>query len=376
VEVDARGRVVREAGARQDIAPQPGPPLYTSIDLDLQRFTAALFADSIQGGAIAMDPKTGEVLALHSAPSFDPNQFIGGIPPSYYRQLREDPRRPLYNKVIQGKYPPASTFKLATAVLALEAGVATMDDRMPVPCTGGYQYGARYFRCWDRRGHGNVTLAQAIEKSCDTYFYQLGLKIGLNRLLAGGVSLRFREKTGIDLPNEGTPTWPYAVDYYNKRYGPRGWTNAVVLNLSIGQGENSQTVANMARFYTALATDGSMVDPHIAKLDAKRTRLFELSTQQMQGLRDALANVVSTRGTAASAAIQGVLVAGKTGTAQAPPNPDHAWFVGFAPKDDPQIVVAVMLEFGEHGYFAARIATRIIERYLKRPATIMVQTEG
>ncbi len=380
VEVDARGRVVREVGARQDLLPMGREPLRTSIDLDLQRYAAELFGDSLQGGVIALVPATGEVLALHSAPSFDPNRFIGGIPAAYWRELNTDPRRPLYNKVTQGRYPPASTWKLATALIALEEGVATLDDRMRSPCTGGYPYFGRYFRCWEREGHGDVTLARAIEVSCDVYFYQLGLKIGLQRLVAGGVELGFREKSGIDLPNEATPIFPYATpaaaDYFNHRYGPRGWTNAVVLNLSIGQGENSQTVANMARFYTALATDGHAAEPHLVAGEPERTELFSVSPAQMTGLRAALAGVVSATGTAGSARIPGMTLAGKTGTAQNPPNPDHAWFVGFAPADDPKIVVAVMLEYGEHGYFAARIASKLIERYLRQAPTQLLRTEG
>jgi penicillin-binding protein 2 len=374
VEVDARGRVVREAGARQDLRPLPAPALHTNIDLDLQRYAASLFGDSLQGGIIAMDPISGGVLALHSAPSFDPNRFIGGIPAEYWRQLNTDPRRPLYNKVIQGRYPPASTFKLATAVLALNDKVATLDTHMPQPCTGGYQFGNRYFRCWERKGHGDVSLARALEVSCDTYFYQLGLKIGLTRLIAGGVRLGFDKRSGIDLPGEVIPIYPYGEDYYNKRYGSRGWSSAVTLNLSIGQGENDQTVVSMARFYTALATDGLAARPEIARNDddRSRTRVIQLSDRELQGLRNAMKNVVSERGTAASARIADVVLAGKTGTAQNAHDVtrDHAWFVGFAPADDPKIVVSVMLEFGEHGYYAARLASKVIERYLKGPPAL------
>jgi penicillin-binding protein 2 len=200
--------------------------------------------------------------------------------------------------------------------------------------------------------------------------------MGLAKMIAGGVELKFRERSGIDLPNESAPLWPYAVDYYNRLFGPRGWTNAVVLNLSIGQGENSQTISNMARFYTALATDGQASTPVIGDNKITKTKLFTLDAEQMAGLRDALAGVVSSRGTAASAAIKGVTIAGKTGTAQNTHGEDHAWFVGFAPLEDPKIVVAVMLEFGGHGPRAARTASKIIEHYLKRPAIQPVNTEG
>jgi penicillin-binding protein 2 len=376
VEVDARGRVVRDATARPDRPATAAPPLQTNIDLDLQRFIASYFGDSLVGGVVALEPQSGEVLAIHSAPTFDPNRFIGGIPASYYRELTSDERRPLYNKAMQGRYPPASTFKLATAAIALEAGLVDFETRMPQPCTGGYTFGSRYFRCWNREGHGNVTLTQAIAQSCDTYFYQLGLRMTLSKLLAGGVQLRFREKSGIDLPNETTPQWPYAVEYFNKRYGERGWTNAVTLNLSIGQGENTQTILNMARFYTALATDGSAARPEVVKRNPDRVKVLNLTPKQLAGLRDAMADVVSGRGTAGSAQIQGVILAGKTGTAQNETGRDHAWFVGFAPKDDPKIVVAVMLWQGEHGYAAARIASKIVEHYLKRPAIEPPVVEG
>ena len=248
---------------------------------------------------------------------------------------------------------------------------------MPTPCTGGFWYG-RYFRCWDKKGHGDVTLQQAIEKSCDVYFYQLGLKLGLSRLLAGGVSLGFDKRTGIDLPNEQKPRFPQDVEYYNRRYGPRGWTNAVVLNLAIGQGENAQTVASMARFYSALATDGHAAKPEIVSRNPERQQVFKLTDADLAGIRDALSGVVSARGTANSARLEGVIVAGKTGSAQNSQDPtrDHAWFVGFAPADDPKILVAVFLEFGHHGYFAAQVATKIMGHYLKTTPTTMMNTEG
>jgi penicillin-binding protein 2 len=376
VEVDARGRVVRQAGARPDRLPEAGPELRTSIDLDLQRYTATLFDSTMQGGAVAMDPNTGAVLAIHSAPAFDPNDFIGGISSSKFNALLNDPRKPLYNKALQGTYPPASTFKLAMAVMALESGVATMDTRMEQPCHGSYQFGNRPFRCWEREGHGSLTLAQAIEKSCDVYFYQLGLKLGLDRMLPAGVAMAFGKATGVDVPQEVRSIWPDAAAYFDRKYGKGGWTNAVTLNLAIGQGENTQTVMNMARFYTALATDGNAVRPHIVNRPTEKTKLFNLSPDQMAALREALHGVVSTRGTAASAAIKGVEVAGKTGTGQNPHGRDHGWFVGFAPKENPQIVVAVLVEFGQHGYIAARIATKMMERYLKATVIQPVNVTG
>jgi penicillin-binding protein 2 len=368
VEVDARGRIVRQEGARADLPPVAGPPLYTNIDMDLQRVAAGVFGDSLQGGVVAMDPKTGAVLALYSAPSWDANRFIGGIPIQYWDSLRTDPRRPLYNKALQGEYPPGSTFKIATAVMALENKVVTMNDHMPIACTGGLQYGSRYFHC--DAVHGSLSLAGAIAKSCNVYFYQLGLKLGLTRLLAGGVDLGFRERAGIDLPEERRPLWPETAEYFNRRYGKSGWTGSVVLNLAIGQGENAQTVINMAKFYTALATDGTVSRPEVAKLKPVRERLFTLSDTQFTQLRAALANVVES-GTAQRARIQGVMLAGKTGTAQSGKygtngkELNFSWFVGFAPADDPKIVVAMMLEYVPfQGATTATLVSKIIESYL------------
>ena len=379
VEYDARGREVRRgAGGRQDLAPLGAPDLITNIDLALQVHVAdSIFGDSLVGGLMAMDPRTGEVLALHSAPSFDPNWFIGRLSDERYNQLRNDPNKPLYNKVLQGRYPPASTFKLATAIIGMKESGVKLTDRMPEPCRGGYQYGNRYFRCWEPKGHGDVTLSRAIEVSCDTYFYQLGIRIGLDRLLAGATALKFRERTGLDLPDESSPQWPANREYFDKLYGARRWTESVILSLSIGQGENDQTVASMARFYSALATDGMGVKPHIAKGRVDRQRIFELTPAQLQGLRDALAGVVSASGTAGSAQIRGTVLAGKTGTGQMPNlQPDIAWFVGFAPADDPKILVSVMLVNRSHGYNAARAAKAAIEFYLKQSMVQLTGTEG
>jgi len=380
-EVDARGRPVRGEGPRPDLNPIGAPPLYTNIDMDLQRFTAAIFGDSLQGAAVALDPRTGAVLALYSAPAFDPNKFTGGIPADYYKELLEDKRRPLVNKAIQGRYEPGSTFKLATAILGLENKVIGLNEKMPVSCSGGYQYGARYFKCWEKRGHGSLALEGAVKHSCDVYFYQLGLRIGLAKMIAGGIKLSFREKSGIDLPEENRPIWPYAIQYYNERFG-RNWSNAEVLNLSIGQGSNSQTVVSMAKFYTALATDGKYARPGIARVTPTRTPLYNLTREQDSAIKVALAAVVEGGGTAGASALVGMKLAGKTGTAQnaAGEDADHGWFVGYAPAMDtanpPKIVVALLIEFGEHGSRAARIASAIIAHYLGVKTLLSTWAEG
>ncbi|HUR91212.1 MAG TPA: penicillin-binding protein 2 [Gemmatimonadaceae bacterium] len=367
VEVDARGRVVNEAGvARPDQVPDPGKPLMTNIDMDLQRYVSTVFGDTLIGGVIALDPKTGGVLAIHSGPGYDPNRFTGGIPQDYWKELNTDPKKPLYNKATQGTYPPGSTWKLVDAVIALENGIADFNTRMPQACGGGFAYGNAYFRCWDPRGHGSQNLSGAIEKSCNVYFYQLGLRMGLSRMLAGGIKLGMNAKSGLDLPNEKAPRFPYGLDYFNKKWGPRGWTpGSTVINLSIGQGENSQTLASMARFYSAMASDGFAAPPSIARVTPKRERVFTLTAEQIQGLRAAMGRVVSPTGTAGGSAVPGLFLGGKTGTAQSGKNtPDHAWFVGMAPVQDPKIVVAVMIEFGGHGWQAARVASRVAAKFL------------
>jgi len=382
VEVDARGRVVREVGAREDLQPQQGTPLYTNIDLDLQEYVAQLFGDSLTGGAVALEPRTGGVLALYSAPSWDPNRFVGGVSVAYYDSLLHDPRAPLYNKATQGTYPPGSTWKLATAVIGLSDSLVSMDSHMPQPCTGRFYYGNRYWACWDASGHGDLTLSEAIEKSCDVYFYQLGLRIGLTRLIAGGLQLGMGQSTGIDLPEDSRPRFPDRLKYFDEKYGPNGWTpGATVMNMSIGQGENAQTVLGMAKFYTALAEDGMEATPEIRAMAPQRSRIFSLSPDQLANVRSALMGVVRAGGTAASAQIKGVMLAGKTGTAQSGVRKNgvelnHAWFAGFAPADDPKIVVVVMLEFGGHGPRAARIASSIIGHYLKTTPTALLETGG
>ena len=368
VEVDARNRVVRDAGVRPEEQPQAPPALRTNIDLDLQRYAHEYFGDSLRGAVVALDPKTGGVLTLYSAPSYDINKFVGGVSNSFYESLRVDPHRPLVNRAITGMYAPASTWKLATAVIGIERGLVTMDTRMPQPCAGVYYYG-RAFKCWDKHGHGDVTLAQAIAKSCDVYFYQLGLKIGLTNLLAGGINLGFADKTGIDLPSERKPTWFANTSYFDRKYGARGWNKSVVLSLSIGQADNAQTPVNMARFYTALATDGRAATPQIVSREPERKQILNLDKAQLAGIQLALADVVA-RGTAAGAQIQGLTIAGKTGTAQVNGQLDNAWFVGYAPANDPTIVVAIIIEEGLHGSTAARMATKLMERYLKARLTM------
>jgi penicillin-binding protein 2 len=375
VEVDARGRVVRQAGARPDRIPEAGPDLRTSIDLDLQRFTASLFDSTMQGGAVAMDPLRARFSRCTALRSSTLTTSSAGSRRQSIGRCSRIPGTPLQQGAA-GSVPAGFHVQAGDGGDRTAVGNRGPGDYMPEPCTGAYQFGTRPFRCWEKDGHGSLTLAQAIEKSCDVYFYQLGLKLGLDRFRAGGTALGFGQATGIDLPDEKAPGWPDARAYFDRLYGRGGWTNAVTLNLAIGQGQNDQTVLSMARFYTALATDGNAARPWIVERPVERKKLFDLTANQMAGLREALHGVVSTRGTAASAAIKGVEVAGKTGTSQNPHGKDHGWFVGFAPKENPKIVVAVLVAFGEHGYIAARIASKMMERYLKTTVIQPVNVTG
>ncbi len=372
VEVDALGRTVREA-EEPTLLPEPGETIRTTIDVELQQFVASIFPANARGAVVALAPKTGEVLALYSSPSYDPNEFIGGIELNSWRALSQRQDFPLFNRATQGRYPPASPWKLAVAASALRRGVATMESHMAIPCRGGMQYYNRYFRCWRVEGHGDLTMEEAIQYSCDVYFYQLGLKLGLQALLQDGVAMGFSSRSGIDLPNEYRPIYPASTDYFDQRYGPRGWTNAVTLNLSIGQGENAQTLINMVRYYAALASPrGVAAEPRFVTDNGSRMLSLGLSDQALRDLRGALVAVVD-RGTAAGAQIADLQVAGKTGTAQNAQGVDHGWFIGFAPADDAEIVVGAIVEFAEHGSRVAPMVTRIIARHLLGPDAIAVR---
>lgn len=367
IEVNARGRLVREEASSASLAPTPGRPIHTTIDLDLQQFIDSIWPAGMRGSMVALSPK-GEVLALYSAPTFDPNEFVGGISSTTWRALNTDEARPLLNRALQARYPPASPFKLAIAAMALKRGLIGLDTHMPVPCTGGFRMGNRVFRCWKKEGHGSLDLVGAVAASCDVYFYQVGLKLGLDAIIEDGVLMGFRDKTGIDLHNEISPIFPATTSYFDRLYGPRRWSPAATtLNFSIGQGENTQTVMNMVHFYQALAGNGEEVTPYVVRpRSGAKTRSLGLTPEQIQGLRQALIAVV-TRGTAAATRRADLAVAGKTGTAQNSHGKDHGWFIGFAPAENPQIVVGGIMEFAEHGTVVAPYVVQAIRRYVLGP---------
>lgn len=365
VEVSARGQMVREAEAAANLAPVPGTDLHTTIDLDLQRYIASIFPPGQRGAVLALNPNTGEVLAIFSAPSFDPNAFVGGISAPYWRSLNESAARPLLDRAIQARYPPGSTWKLATAAMGLKRGIVGPRSRMPIPCRGGLQYGNRYFRCWNPHGHGDLALTEAIAQSCDVYFYQLGIKLGVSSLLEDGNQWGFRGRTGIDLPGEIPSEYPTGTEYYDRLYGARRWTSAVALNLAIGQGENAQTLVQMVRLFQQLASDGRMRVPYLVRPAASGVvnMSLDITPEQIAILRRAMIAVVE-QGTARGSRLAGLQIAGKTATAQNPHGLDHGWFVGFGPAEKPEIVVGAIVEFSEHGSAVAPLVSRTIAHYL------------
>jgi len=364
VEVNARGQMVREAAAAQNFIPVPGTDLHTTIDLDLQQYIARMFPPGQRGAVMALNPNTGEVLALYSAPTFNPNAFVSGISPAYWRTLSENPARPLLDRTIKTRYPPGSTWKLAVAAMALKRGIVGPRSHMPIPCRGGLQYGNRFFRCWNARGHGDLTLTEAIAQSCDVYFYQLGIKLGVTSLLEDANDWGFRGRTGIDLPGEIPSEFPTGPEYYDRLYGPRRWTSAVALNLAIGQGENAQTLIQMVRLYQQLASDGRMRTPFVVRASTEAARAsLDLTADQLATLRRAMIAVVE-QGTARGSRLSNLTIAGKTGTAQNPHGLDHGWFIGFAPADKPEIVIGAIIEFARHGTAVAPLVSRAIAHYL------------
>jgi len=364
VEVSALGHLVREAEVVQTLEPVPGTELHTTIDLDLQRYIAQIFPKGKRGAVLALNPNTGEVLALYSAPGFDPNAFVGGVSADYWRSVNDNPATPLLDRAIQTRYPPGSTWKLAVAAMALKRGIVTFRSHMPIPCRGGLQYGNRFFRCWNAQGHGDLTLTEAIAQSCDVYFYQLGIKLGVTSLVEDGNEWGFRGRTGIDLPSEIPSEFPTGPEYYDRLYGARRWTSAVALNLAIGQGENAQTLANVVRLFQMLASDGRVRMPYVVHPTRTGTQLsLDLTPEQIAGLRQAMIAVVE-QGTARGSRLANLQIAGKTGTAQNPHGPAHGWFIGFGPAEKPEIVVGAIVEFSQHGTAVAPLVARAIAHYL------------
>jgi penicillin-binding protein 2 len=372
VEVDAMGRIINPRSTVSVQAPEVGEDVKLTLDLKLQKYLHEIFPDTMKGAVVAMVPSTGEVLAMYSNPSFDPNDFVGGPSSRLWSALQTDPDKPLLNRASVALYPPASTWKLATAAAGVKRGLLRADSRMPIACTGGLAYAGRYARCWYRPGHGSLMLAQAIEKSCNVYFYQVGMRLGLQDLVESGTRMGFNRQTGIDLPGEKSgifpkpPVQPWWKEYFG--YPPQP---SEILPLAIGQGPNSQTVLRMAYFYSAIAGNGTAPEPHLAVMAAEQEEPrinLGLDAEGLRALWSGLELVTREGGTGWLSALERWQIYGKTGTAQNPPNPDHGWFVGFSgkPGGPPEIVVAVIIEHGLHGSDVGPLAAKAINHYLDR----------
>jgi len=378
VEVNAMGRKAALLGERRPVLPQRGEALTLTIDAKLQRAAEQAFAPNARGAVVALDPNTGEVLALASKPNYDPNEFSTGISQARWALLSEGGNFPLFNRAIQAAYPPGSTLKPFVGLAGLMTGAIQPGTTFRETCDGAFQFGRRAFHCWDPHGHGTLAFRDALARSCDVYFYQLGIRLGLERLSGFMKQLHVSDKAGIDLPQERRGLFP-DVAWYDKHYGAGRWSRGLVLNLAIGQGEIALTPVKLAQLAALIANGGTLVRPHLihgveadggpipaALPSGDSTGIhIELSSSALANVRAAMEAVVSDpHGTGYAAKVDSVRVAGKTGTAQNPHGNDHALFICFAPVEHPRIAMAVLLENAGHGSTAAApLAQKVLQEF-------------
>jgi penicillin-binding protein 2 len=354
-------------------SPEPGKRVRLSARADMQLLADSLLAGR-RGCVIVLGVKTGEVLTLASSPVFDPTLFATGISAQDWKTIIEDKDKPLLNRAIQCAYPPGSTYKLVTAGVGLETHMVTEGTRYQ-PCHGSYRFGRRVFKCWKEEGHGSSNLVRGITVSCDVYFYQLGERLDLEDFHHYGTLWGLPALTGIDIPNEVRGLVPDS-EWYDKNYGEGQWTRGVMLNLAIGQGEVLVTPLSMLCFVCGIANNGKYAVPHCVKAvgdDGDETFIatqfidMPMSETTLEVLKKSMRSVVqSDEGTGKAARVKNHEVAGKTGTSQNPHGEDHAWFVCYAPYDDPEIALCVMLENAGHGgALAAPIAGRLLRHYFE-----------
>ena len=385
VEVDAVGRKLR---VLSEVDETPGNSLVLTLDRDLQQ-TAEDAMQGRDGAVVALDARTGEVLAMVSRPAFDPNVFARGIRLPEWKALVEDRKRPLNSKSVQGTYPPGSTFKVVMAAAALEEGVIT--PFTTIHCGGGLFFGNRTFRCWRPQGHGSVNVHEALVRSCDVFFYQVGQRLGIDSIAEYAHRFGLGAPTGITLDHESGGIIPSSA-WKRQRFG-EPWYPGETLSVAIGQGYVTTTPLQMASVIATVANGGVVYRPKFVKRieatdgatmleespEVVRDVGFKKST--LLQIREALSDVVnSSRGTGSNARLPGIEVGGKTGTAQASraggdkvktqkgwerEKRDHAWFIAFAPVNNPEIAIAVLAEHaGEHGGTAAApIARKVLARY-------------
>ena len=386
IEVDSVGRRLR---LLREIPERPGNSVVLTLDLDLQRVAEEGIGDRA-GSLVAIDPNTGYILAMASHPAFDPNTFAGGITNAVWRTLTTDPNHPLSNRAIQGVYPPGSTFKIVGSIAGLEDHAINPDTSFG--CSGGIYFGGREYRCWRKQGHGSISLHRAIVESCDVFFYNVGQRLGIDRLSVWAHALGLGQKTGIDLDNERSGTIPSSA-WKQQRFGER-WYPAETLSAAIGQGYVGATPLQLAQMTATVANGGILYKPQFVReidtLDGTVAKAYppiierrvQIDPDVLDRVRAGMAGVVNeASGTAHGAKLDNVIVAGKTGTAQvikeaqgartketALPERyrDHAWFVAFAPADHPQIAIACIIEHAGHGGSAAApVVKAVLQKFFE-----------
>ncbi|MDA0711604.1 MAG: penicillin-binding protein 2, partial [bacterium] len=361
IEVNARGR---EVGSfpEKTLPPIPGKDIMLTLDWRLQQAAEQAFAEGQKGSLIAMEPATGKILAMVSQPQFHPRSIRDM---SAWRALQSDPEKPLLNRSMQGEYPPASVFKMITAIAALDLGILGPDEYRFDPCEGEYVFGDRLFRCHKTGGCGELTLRDALVQSWDAFFYRLGREVGIENWNHYARLFGFGQTSQIDIAADGEANGLVPDrNYYKKRNGK--WYDGNMLNLAIGQGELLATPLQVARYTAALAS-GVLVNPHVfATTNTEVTRL-PIKDSTFEAIRSMMQDVVGRpHGTGRHARLPGIDVAGKTGTGQNPHGNDHAWFVAFAPVENPRIAITVLVENGGAGSLvAAPIARKVLGAFFE-----------
>lgn len=364
-----------ENGER-DLPSVKGYDLHLTLDAGLQKLAEHLLEETGKSGAVvAIDPRDGGILAMASMPDYDLEILNGKTDGKKWQETVLDPRKPLFNRAIQASYPPGSVYKPLLAIAALEEGAITPEKKLR--CTGVFRLGRGRFLCHRGQGHGLVNLERSIIESCNSYYYNLIFDLGFEKWTKYGRMFGFGKTTGVDLPGERSSPLP-SVAYYDKRYGKGKWTKGYLVSLAIGQGELNTTPLQLAAFTATIANKGTWHQPHLVRgyrsndSDSLKTFAFEknklpVSERTFETMRQAMHGVVD-RGTGRLAAVKNVKVAGKTGTAQNPHGEDHAWFVAFAPLENPVIALAVLVEnAGYGGSVSAPVAGKLINYYLNGP---------
>ena len=377
IEVTASGQSRGLYEGKEPTPAQAGADLVLTIDNDVQRECVNVLDTFCCGAIVAMDPRNGDVLAITSYPGFDANIFSSVIPESLWQSIMEDSTHPLLNRPISGLYPPGSTTKLLTIGAALEDGLISENTTLK-PCYGSYRFGNRSFACWKPAGHGTTNLLGAIEQSCNVFHYQVGIKLGVDRLSHYFDLCGFGKVTGLGLPGEEEGLNPNS-EYYDKRYGKNKWSRGLVLNNSIGQGEILVTPLQLTQFFCGLANDGIVYQPRLIKKKisadghesippAQVARRLPFSAETLRLLMEGLRRVVEgEHGTARRLRNDLYSMGGKTGTAENPHGDNHSWFVGLAPFENPEIVVCAIIENAGHGSdVAAPSVKKVIDVYMAK----------